>query len=88
MIITLAILFGYTLPITPVQILWINMITTITLALAIGFEPAEEGLMQRPPRPPNKPLLSPFLAWQITFVSILIVIFTFGPVPIRNGSWY
>jgi magnesium-transporting ATPase (P-type) len=78
LIVMLAILFGQTLPITPVQILWINMITTITLALTIGFEPAEDHLMSRPPKSADEPLLTPHLIWQITFVSILIVVFAFG----------
>ena len=46
------------LPITPVQILWINMVTAITLALALAFEPAEPDLMRRPPRDPGEPILS------------------------------
>jgi magnesium-transporting ATPase (P-type) len=52
-----AVLMGLTLPITPVQVLWVNMVTAVTLGLALAFEPAEEELMQRPPRPPDEPLL-------------------------------
>jgi magnesium-transporting ATPase (P-type) len=73
-----AILFGLTLPITPVQILWVNMITTVTLALALGFEPPESAVMCRPPRDPAEPLLSGFLVWRIAFVSLIIVAGTFG----------
>jgi len=71
--IVIAILFGWTLPITPVQILWINMVTTITLALALAFEPGEKDNMRRPPRSVQEPLLSPFLFWRTVFVSALIV---------------
>lgn len=67
-----AILFGMTLPITPVQILWVNMVTAITLALALSFEKAEPGVMQRPPRAANEPLLSGFMIWRIAFVSALL----------------
>jgi magnesium-transporting ATPase (P-type) len=42
--------FGLVLPLTPVQILWVNMITAVTLALALAFEPPEPDVMQRPPR--------------------------------------
>jgi magnesium-transporting ATPase (P-type) len=42
MAIVIAILLGITLPITPVQILWVNMVTEVTLALTLAFEPAEE----------------------------------------------
>ena len=68
-----AILFGLTLPITPVQILWVNMITEITLSLAIAFEKPEADIMQRAPRNPDESLLSPFLVWRIAFVSVLMV---------------
>ncbi|MDF5828628.1 HAD-IC family P-type ATPase [Pseudomonas aeruginosa] len=51
LIVIAAILFQLTLPMTPAQILWINMVTSSTLGLALAFDPAERGLMQRPPRP-------------------------------------
>ncbi|TLS66547.1 cation-transporting P-type ATPase [Mariprofundus erugo] len=73
-----AIVMGRMLPITPVQILWVNMITAVTLALALAFEPAERGVMQRPPRDPLEPLLSGFLVWRILFVSLILVAGTFG----------
>ena len=73
-----AMLFGFTLPATPVQILWINMITTVTLGLVLAFEPAEPGVMQRPPRQPHAPLLTGFLVWRIAFVSLLFVLGAFG----------
>ena len=66
------------LPITPVQILWINMITAVTLALTLAFEPPERNVMQRPPRNPKEPLLSNFLIWRIIFVSLILVTGTFG----------
>jgi len=69
-----AILFGLTLPITPVQVLWVNLVTAVTLSLALAFEPAEVKVMQRPPRDSSEPLLSGFMYWQITFASILLVI--------------
>jgi magnesium-transporting ATPase (P-type) len=68
-----AILLGLTMPITPVQILWVNMVTAITLALAIAFEDAERNIMRRPPRPPNESLIQPFLLWRIALVSGLLV---------------
>ncbi|WP_018949991.1 cation-transporting P-type ATPase [Thioalkalivibrio sp. ALMg11] len=73
-----AILLGLTLPLTPVQVLWVNMVTAVTLALALAFEPTEPGVMQRPPRPPRAPLLSGFLIWRVGFVSALLVAGTFG----------
>jgi len=78
LIIIAAIVLGRQLPITPVQILWINMITAVTLALTLAFEPAERNVMQRPPRDPREPILSHFLIWRIIFVSFILVIGTFG----------
>ena len=73
-----AIVFGKMLPITAAQILWINMITAVTLALTLAFEPAERNIMQRPPRNPKDPILSGFLVWRIFFVSLILVTGTFG----------
>jgi magnesium-transporting ATPase (P-type) len=73
-----AILLGVTLPLTPVQVLWVNMVTAVTLALALAFEPTEPGVMRRPPRPPGTPFLSGFVAWRVAFVSALLVAGTFG----------
>ncbi|MCW9023663.1 MAG: cation-transporting P-type ATPase [Gammaproteobacteria bacterium] len=78
LIIIAAIIMGRMLPITPAQILWINMITAVTLALTLAFEPAERNVMQRPPRNPKEPILSGFLVWRIIFVSLIIVTGTFG----------
>jgi magnesium-transporting ATPase (P-type) len=71
-ILVAAILAGLTMPITPVQILWVNMITAVTLGLAFAFEPPEGDVMRRPPRPPREPLLSGLLLWRIVFVSVLM----------------
>ncbi len=73
-----AIALGRLLLITAVQILWVNMITAVTLALALAFEPAERDVMQRPPRPRNEPLLSGFLLWRIALVTVIMVAGTFG----------
>jgi magnesium-transporting ATPase (P-type) len=71
LIVVLAILLGLTLPLTPVQILWINMVTATTLGLVLAFEPPEADLMQRPPRAPSEPLLSGLLIWRVVLVSVL-----------------
>ncbi|HBC71726.1 MAG TPA: carbonate dehydratase, partial [Coxiellaceae bacterium] len=73
-----AILFGLTLPVTAVQILWVNMITAVTLSLALGFEPAASDVMQRPPRKPDAPLLSWYLLWRAFLVSLVLVAAIFG----------
>ena len=72
LVILAAVVFGLVLPILPVQILWVNMVCAVTLALALAFEPSEPGLMQRPPRSPDAPILGAFFIWHISFVSLLI----------------
>ena len=76
--VVLAIVLGLTLPMTSVQILWVNMMMAITLGLVLAFEPPEPGVMRRPPRPRDAPLLSRFLIWRIGFVSVLFLAGTFG----------
>ncbi len=72
LVILAAILFGMVLPLTPVQILWVNMVVAVTLALALAFEPSEPGLMERPPREPGAAIISTAFLWQIALVSLLI----------------
>ncbi len=72
-VILLAVFLGLALPVTAAQILWINMVTTITLAIALAFEPPEPGVMQRPPRPPSEPLITRLLLARIVYVSLLMM---------------
>jgi len=67
-----SILFGTILPLTPLQILWVNMVTSVTISLALAFEPAEPGIMAKPPRDATESLLSGYFIWRILFVSIMI----------------
>jgi len=73
LVILVAILAGATLPILPTQILWINMTTAVALGLMLAFEPKEPGLMARPPRAPDRPLLTWALTVRILLVSVLLV---------------
>jgi len=66
-----AILLGFVLPVSPVQILWINMVTAVALGLTLSFEPAEPSVMERRPRPSNASLLDMEMVWRIVLVSIL-----------------
>ncbi|MDZ4262736.1 MAG: HAD-IC family P-type ATPase [Pseudomonadota bacterium] len=67
-IIILAILFGWMLPITPAQILWVNTITAVTLALALVFERSEANIMARPPRNRHQGLITAALLYRILLV--------------------
>ncbi|MBP7240520.1 HAD-IC family P-type ATPase [Amaricoccus sp.] len=67
-----AILAGFALPMSPTQILWVNLVLTVTLGLVLAFEPPEPGVMDRPPRDARASLLSPFLVWRVVIVSGLM----------------
>jgi len=73
-VIFVAILFGLNLPITPLQILWINMVTAVTLGFALVFEKNDRTLMLQKPRDAKESLLSKLLLWRIGFVAILFVV--------------
>jgi len=79
LVILAAVLMGFQyIPLTPVQILWVNMITAVTLALSLAFEPAERQVMSRPPRKPREPMLNRHLVWRVIFVSFILMAGTFG----------
>jgi magnesium-transporting ATPase (P-type) len=78
MTIIVALLAGLSLPITPVQILWVNLITAVTLGFALAFEPTEDNTMCRPPRNRNEPLLNGELVWHIMLVSVLFLCGVYG----------
>lgn len=67
-----SIIFGVSMILTPVQILWVNMITAITISMALAFESIEKGTMTRPPRPKNAHLLNGYYVFRILYVSLLI----------------
>ncbi|MEO9702855.1 cation-transporting P-type ATPase [Marinobacter alexandrii] len=73
-----ALLAGLTLPVTPIQILWVNMVTAVTLGVALAFEASEADTMQRPPRERSEPLLTRSLVWHIVLVAVLILLGVFG----------
>jgi magnesium-transporting ATPase (P-type) len=74
LIVILALLMNQPLPLTPIQILWVNMVTTITLSYALGFEKASDDTMKRPPRDTKMGILSGYSFFRILYVSLLIMI--------------
>ncbi|MCB5953186.1 HAD-IC family P-type ATPase [Enterococcus sp. BWT-B8] len=72
LLVVLSILLDRPLPLTSVQILWLNMVTTITLSFALGFEPLGRGRMAAPPRDPEKNILDRYAVFRIIYVSILL----------------
>jgi cation-transporting ATPase F len=73
-----AILVGSSLPVLPIQVLWINMSTALLLGLMLVFEPKEPNIMRRPPRHPHAPLLNYPLVMRTAFVSLLILLGAYG----------
>jgi len=78
LVIAVAIFFGFTLPITAPQVLWVNMVTSVALGLVISFEPHELDVMQRPPRAVDRPILTGFGIWRVVFVGLALLAYTLG----------
>jgi cation-transporting ATPase F len=78
LILLLAILLGIALPILPVHILWINTVTTSVLGLVLALERKEPGIMKRPPRAPDAPILTRELTWRVLLVGMFILAGAFG----------
>jgi magnesium-transporting ATPase (P-type) len=88
LIIGVALLLGLALPLTPVQILWINLATTITLGVVLAFEPADPRAMSRPPRQVGASLFSGRLIWHTGFVSALFVFAGYSVYLYGNSQGY
>ena len=73
------------LPMQPAQLLWINLVAAVTLALPLAFEAKEADIMHRPPRRPSAPLFSPFVIFRVVLVSILM---TAGTVALFSVEYF
>jgi len=78
MTILLSVLLNRELPILVIQVLWLNMINSITMTVPLSFEPSTGREMTRPPRDPDANLLSPRLLQRILLVSVFNWILIFG----------
>ena len=76
LVIAVAILLGFTMPITAPQVLWVNMVTSVALGLVISFEPHEIDVMSRLPRAIDRPIVTSFGIWRIVFVGVALLAFT------------
>jgi magnesium-transporting ATPase (P-type) len=72
--IMVAIFAGMTLPVLPVQLLWINMTTAVLLGLMLVFEPKEKDVMSRPPRDPKQPILTVPLLMRTGLVTLIMTV--------------
>ena len=74
LVVIAALLLGLALPLTPAQVLWINMVTAGTLGIALAFDAPDDNIMLRPPRPPEEPLFTAFFLWRLVLVSLLMML--------------
>jgi calcium-translocating P-type ATPase len=78
MTILLGAVLGLELPVTALQVLWLNMVCSLSLSVPLAFEPPPPGLMAQPPRPPAQPLLNRGLVRKVLLVSAFYWCFIFG----------
>ena len=76
LVIAVAIFFGFTMPITAPQVLWVNMVTSVALGLVICFEPHEIDVMQRRPRATDRAIVTGFGIWRIIFIGLALLAYT------------
>ena len=74
------------LPVEPTQILWVNLIATVTLALPLAVEALERGVMARPPRPPGTPVIGRLLVIRTVIVSLLMTISALALFELRDDQ--
>ena len=72
------VLLGTALPILPLQILWVNMVTSSSLSIPLAFEPQPNNVMRSPPRQPNEPLLTGSVLWRVGIISLFNCVATFS----------
>jgi magnesium-transporting ATPase (P-type) len=73
-----AIIIGMQTPLTAMQVLTVNLITSVTLGIVLALEEPEKTVMDRPPRNPKAPLLDAFVAWRTFYVTTLLVVAVLG----------
>src|SRR3546814_44355 len=78
LIVLTAVLIGFAPPLQPTQVLWVNLVTAVTLSLALAYEPAERGIMKRPPRDPSGSVIDRVLLPRIVWVTLLIAAASIG----------
>ncbi|MDD2448988.1 MAG: cation-transporting P-type ATPase [Sulfurimonas sp.] len=88
LVILLAVMLGLTLPILPVQILWINMSTAVFLGMMLIFEPGDKEIMKRRPRDPKMPILSMEMVWQMLVVGFYMLAASYAMFNYALSSGY
>lgn len=89
LIVFVALLIGWPLPLLPVQLLWINLVTDGLPGIALATEMTEPGILNRPPRDPEKPFMDAFFLGRVAFIGFLtslVVLSIFGYEYLVNGD--
>jgi len=88
MTILLGSLLGLELPVTALQVLWLNMVSSLTMSMPLAFEPPAPGLMDQPPRSPEQPLLTRPLLLRVVLVSLFnwVLLFSLFSTVIAQGG--
>ncbi len=84
LIIFLATLAGWPLPLTAIQLLWLNLLTDGAPALALGLEKGDPDIMDRPPRPPEEPVINREMAWRVALQGVTDVVAVLGAFLLGN----
>jgi Ca2+-transporting ATPase len=88
MTILISTLLGRELPILSLQILWLNMLNSITMTVPLSFEPKSSGVMKHPPRPVNEPFLTVNRVKRILAISLYNWTLIFGMFEwVRQAPW-
>lgn len=82
----IAVMFGLMLPVTPLQVLWVNMVSSVALAMSLAFEPPERDVMRHPPRRADAPILSRFILWRVLVVSVLFAAGIYGQFALATAQ--
>jgi magnesium-transporting ATPase (P-type) len=84
-----AIILGMPFPLNAIQVLYVNMLTSVTLGIVLALEPAEAGIMRRPPRKAGKPIVGRLIIWRTAYVGLLLIVSILGNMQwdlVRSGS--
>lgn len=73
-----ALIIGVPIPLAPVQILWVNLVTDTAMVIPLGLEPGEKRVMQDPPHSPKAPLLEHYLIGRVLVVAVVMAALTLG----------
>ena len=88
LVVLVAVAFATTLPMLPMQILWVNMATAVALGMMLAFEPAEPDVMRRPPRSPGQSIITGLMLRRIAVVGTAMLAGTFVAFALAvQGGW-